>query len=56
MASAPISAAALSGHGGGSCGMKMYSSAPPIAKLIKPQITLRTAEDSPTPRGEANGV
>jgi len=56
MTNAPISAATHNGHGGGSCGRKMYSSAPPIAKLKNPQTTLTMAEDSPTPGGEAKGV
>jgi hypothetical protein len=57
MTSAPIRAARHSPQGGGSSGGKRTcSSTPQIARLMKPQITLRIAEDSPAPRGEANGV
>jgi hypothetical protein len=34
----------------------MRSSAPPTMKLNQPQITLTSADESPTPRGRANGV
>ena len=57
MTSAPIRAARHSPQGGGSSrGKQRCRNKPPIARLIKPQTTLRGAEDSATPRGEANGV
>jgi len=54
--STPSAVAMLSPGGGGSCGKKMRSNTPPTMKLNQPHITLTIADDSPTRRGNANGV
>jgi hypothetical protein len=56
IASTPKSVASETAGGGGNGGKKMRNSAPPTIKLNQPQMTLTSADDSPTPRGVANGV
>ena len=56
MTSTPSKVASVIVGGGGSGGKERRSSTPPMTKLNQPQITLTSAEDSPTPRGRAKGV